>query len=41
MRIVRFGFYCDLPIGFGRVLIVDAGWYRGQWIGTLGWRYAR
>jgi hypothetical protein len=40
-RFVRWGFYWDLPIGFGKVLIFDFGWAHSQWIGNLGWRRSR
>lgn len=40
MILTRWAFYCDIPIGFGKQIIVDAGWVGGDWIGCVGWRFA-
>lgn len=37
----RWYVYCDVPVGFGRVLTLDLGWHHGDWIGSKGWRYSR
>lgn len=41
LLLTRWGFYMDLPVGFGRVLVCEIGRSNGSWIHELGWRYAR
>ena len=37
-RFIRWAFYWDVPVGFGVVLTIDAGWVNREWVGSLGWR---